>query len=145
MHTTLKNIVEGKTVEVPTYDFVTHSRSVLDLCGVSGCVWMSPAVLGTCHLTPLPTRSGCFLLAGWRRQPWSIPQTLSSLRGSWFSTIKTSGTCSTCGSLSTRIPTSVCPAEVRLCPPGSVGLFMLLIRHVVRLMGFISPSQFCEI
>ncbi|XP_009475354.1 PREDICTED: uridine-cytidine kinase 1 [Nipponia nippon] len=26
MHTTLKNIVEGKTVEVPTYDFVTHSR-----------------------------------------------------------------------------------------------------------------------
>ncbi|XP_074779466.1 uridine-cytidine kinase 1 isoform X2 [Athene noctua] len=25
MHTTLKNIVEGKTVEVPTYDFVTHS------------------------------------------------------------------------------------------------------------------------
>lgn len=26
MHRTLKNIVEGKTVEVPTYDFVTHSR-----------------------------------------------------------------------------------------------------------------------
>lgn len=26
MHKTLKNIVEGKTVEVPTYDFVTHSR-----------------------------------------------------------------------------------------------------------------------
>ncbi|NXS04946.1 UCK1 kinase, partial [Oxylabes madagascariensis] len=26
MHSTLKNIVEGKTVEVPTYDFVTHSR-----------------------------------------------------------------------------------------------------------------------
>ncbi|NXX75629.1 UCK1 kinase, partial [Urocolius indicus] len=26
MHTTLKNIIEGKTVEVPTYDFVTHSR-----------------------------------------------------------------------------------------------------------------------
>ncbi|XP_021564322.1 uridine-cytidine kinase 1 isoform X2 [Carlito syrichta] len=25
MHRTLKNIVEGKTVEVPTYDFVTHS------------------------------------------------------------------------------------------------------------------------
>ncbi|KAM4877124.1 uridine-cytidine kinase 1 isoform 2-T2 [Thomomys bottae] len=25
MHKTLKNIVEGKTVEVPTYDFVTHS------------------------------------------------------------------------------------------------------------------------
>ncbi|XP_062361870.1 uridine-cytidine kinase 1 isoform X3 [Cinclus cinclus] len=25
MHSTLKNIVEGKTVEVPTYDFVTHS------------------------------------------------------------------------------------------------------------------------
>ncbi|EAW87982.1 uridine-cytidine kinase 1, isoform CRA_d [Homo sapiens] len=27
MHRTLKNIVEGKTVEVPTYDFVTHSSS----------------------------------------------------------------------------------------------------------------------
>uniref|UniRef100_A0A8C6R9P6 Uridine-cytidine kinase n=2 Tax=Nannospalax galili TaxID=1026970 RepID=A0A8C6R9P6_NANGA len=26
MHRTLKNIVEGQTVEVPTYDFVTHSR-----------------------------------------------------------------------------------------------------------------------
>ncbi|XP_036710905.1 uridine-cytidine kinase 1 [Balaenoptera musculus] len=26
MHRTLKNIVEGKTVEVPIYDFVTHSR-----------------------------------------------------------------------------------------------------------------------
>ncbi|XP_021117522.1 uridine-cytidine kinase 1 isoform X3 [Heterocephalus glaber] len=26
MHRTLKNIVEGRTVEVPTYDFVTHSR-----------------------------------------------------------------------------------------------------------------------
>ncbi|XP_007942403.1 uridine-cytidine kinase 1 [Orycteropus afer afer] len=26
MHRTLKNIVEGKTVEVPAYDFVTHSR-----------------------------------------------------------------------------------------------------------------------
>ncbi|KAM7092580.1 uridine-cytidine kinase 1 isoform 5-T5 [Molossus nigricans] len=26
MHRTLKNIMEGKTVEVPTYDFVTHSR-----------------------------------------------------------------------------------------------------------------------
>ncbi|XP_071622233.1 uridine-cytidine kinase 1 isoform X1 [Heliangelus exortis] len=26
MHSTLKNIVEGKTVEVPAYDFVTHSR-----------------------------------------------------------------------------------------------------------------------
>uniref|UniRef100_H0Y0N7 uridine/cytidine kinase n=1 Tax=Otolemur garnettii TaxID=30611 RepID=H0Y0N7_OTOGA len=26
MHWTLKNIVEGKTAEVPTYDFVTHSR-----------------------------------------------------------------------------------------------------------------------
>uniref|UniRef100_A0A674GMH7 uridine/cytidine kinase n=1 Tax=Taeniopygia guttata TaxID=59729 RepID=A0A674GMH7_TAEGU len=26
MHSTLKNIVDGKTVEVPTYDFVTHSR-----------------------------------------------------------------------------------------------------------------------
>ena len=26
MHKTLKNIVEGRTVEVPTYDFVTHSR-----------------------------------------------------------------------------------------------------------------------
>ncbi|XP_040541957.1 uridine-cytidine kinase 1 isoform X1 [Gallus gallus] len=26
MRATLKNIVEGKTVEVPTYDFVTHSR-----------------------------------------------------------------------------------------------------------------------
>ncbi|XP_040819702.1 uridine-cytidine kinase 1 isoform X4 [Ochotona curzoniae] len=26
MHRTLRNIVEGKTVEVPTYDFVTHSR-----------------------------------------------------------------------------------------------------------------------
>ncbi|XP_045144474.1 uridine-cytidine kinase 1 isoform X2 [Echinops telfairi] len=26
MHQTLKSIVEGKTVEVPTYDFVTHSR-----------------------------------------------------------------------------------------------------------------------
>ncbi|XP_051836186.1 uridine-cytidine kinase 1 isoform X1 [Antechinus flavipes] len=26
MHMTLKHIVEGKTVEVPTYDFVTHSR-----------------------------------------------------------------------------------------------------------------------
>ncbi|XP_036276362.1 uridine-cytidine kinase 1 [Pipistrellus kuhlii] len=26
MHKTLKHIVEGKTVEVPTYDFVTHSR-----------------------------------------------------------------------------------------------------------------------
>ncbi|XP_027798526.2 uridine-cytidine kinase 1 isoform X1 [Marmota flaviventris] len=29
MHRTLKNIVEGKTVEVPTYDFVTHSRVIL--------------------------------------------------------------------------------------------------------------------
>ncbi|XP_060613137.2 uridine-cytidine kinase 1 isoform X2 [Anolis sagrei] len=26
MQTTLKNIVDGQTVEVPTYDFVTHSR-----------------------------------------------------------------------------------------------------------------------
>lgn len=26
MHKTLKDIVEGKVVEVPTYDFVTHSR-----------------------------------------------------------------------------------------------------------------------
>lgn len=26
MHRTLQNIVDGKTVEVPTYDFVTHSR-----------------------------------------------------------------------------------------------------------------------
>ncbi|KAF5920991.1 hypothetical protein HPG69_014680 [Diceros bicornis minor] len=26
MHRTLKNIVEGRTVEVPTYDFVSHSR-----------------------------------------------------------------------------------------------------------------------
>ncbi|KAM5298701.1 uridine-cytidine kinase 1 isoform 2-T2 [Ctenodactylus gundi] len=26
MHRTLKHIVEGRTVEVPTYDFVTHSR-----------------------------------------------------------------------------------------------------------------------
>ena len=26
MYQTLKDIVEGKVVEVPTYDFVTHSR-----------------------------------------------------------------------------------------------------------------------
>lgn len=26
MYKTLKDIVEGKVVEVPTYDFVTHSR-----------------------------------------------------------------------------------------------------------------------
>ncbi|RLW00421.1 hypothetical protein DV515_00008798 [Chloebia gouldiae] len=31
MHSTLKNIVDGKTVEVPTYDFVTHSSP--GLCG----------------------------------------------------------------------------------------------------------------
>ncbi|KAH0615395.1 hypothetical protein JD844_004587 [Phrynosoma platyrhinos] len=28
MQTTLKNIVDGQTVEVPTYDFVTHSRCI---------------------------------------------------------------------------------------------------------------------
>lgn len=28
MYKTLKDVVEGKVVEVPTYDFVTHSRYI---------------------------------------------------------------------------------------------------------------------
>lgn len=59
--------------------------------------------------------SGCSLLAGWQRRRWCILLMLFSLRGSWCSTARTFGTCSTCGSLWTRTLTSGCPAEVKPC------------------------------
>lgn len=65
------------------------------------------------HGACLTVCSGCSLLAGWQRPLWCILLMLSSLRGSWFSTIKTFGTCSTSVSLWTRTLTCGCPAEVK--------------------------------
>lgn len=97
-------------MEVPTYDFVTHSRWVLASCGALGCA-CGRAQLDCGVLWVV------FSLAGWQRPRWSTLLTWSSSRGSWFSTARTSGTCSTCGSSWTPTRTCGCPAEVRLCCP----------------------------
>lgn len=70
MHSTLKNIVEGKTVEVPTYDFVTHSRWVL-LCLQR---WLCGAVpsLGTDHSA---VARGLFNSVLWVLSPGRLAET----------------------------------------------------------------------
>lgn len=51
MYQTLKDIVEGTVVEVPTYDFVTHSR-----CGKHS-IWKHTISVGNALLEFRQTRS----------------------------------------------------------------------------------------
>lgn len=107
MYKTLKDIVEGKVVEVPTYDFVTHSRLV------GSSEW--PLIRN--HLTSFPRTfvwELCCLFTGWKTKSRFTQQMWSSSRESWFSTPRKSAICFTWSSLLTQTQMSDCLGEVSL-------------------------------
>lgn len=109
MYKTLKDIVEGRVVEVPTYDFVTHSRWDETFHVFSS--WYFYLISSLCDL-----KTSACVFSGWTRGSRSTQRTSSSSRASWSSTRRKCATCFTWSSSWTRIQTSGCLAEVPTSP-----------------------------
>lgn len=128
---TLRLILQGKTVQIPVYDFVTHSRWATTSSWFSFfSVW--PVHIGTPFLqvhSDLRIQTLC-VIAGKTSLSQCIQPMWSCSRASSCSTLRTSETCFRWSSLSIQIQTHGFRAEVCSASLTSTTMSVTLVMNI---------------